>query len=170
MGDERIFKLHADMALARAGAEWAFARLAGSLRDIFPASAEIRHVGATAIPGCLTKGDLDVVVRVAPEDFAQAEAALAERFARNNGSDLTEAFAAFEDPSASPHVGIQLTAVGGACDDFHLFADALQRDPALVARYNALKLKFDAQAMDDYRAAKSLFIAGVLGGRNDEGA
>ena len=40
------------------------AKLNASLRPLLP-TAEIEHIGATAIPGALTKGDLDVMVRVA---------------------------------------------------------------------------------------------------------
>ena len=105
------------------------------------------HVGATAVPGCLTKGDLDVVVRVEPADFAAAEARLAGRFGRNAGSVRTEDFAAFAEAGRSPPLGIQLTVKGGALDIFHAFAAALRGDPALVRRYNALKLRFRGRPM-----------------------
>ncbi|WP_334493720.1 GrpB family protein [Bradyrhizobium sp. AZCC 1614] len=52
---------------------------------MLPTSAEMHHVGATAIPGCLTKGDLDIVIRVDAADFSQVDAQLAERFSRNLG-------------------------------------------------------------------------------------
>src|SRR4030095_4363123 len=107
-----------------------------------PGSAEVLHTGATAVPGCLTKGDLDIVVRVDRVDFAASEALLADRFRRNTGSIRTDEFAAFEDPDRSPHLGVQLTVKGGALDDFHRFAETLRQDPLLVRRYNDLKLRF----------------------------
>lgn len=160
---EPDFALHPDPDRARADAEQLFERISLELARILPASADIRHVGATAVRGCLTKGDLDIVGRVAAEDFVAADAALATRFARNVGSKRTETFSSFEDDATSPHLGIQLTVAGGADDYFHLFADALGRDPELVARYNALKRRFDGKPMDVYRAAKSAFIRDVLG-------
>jgi GrpB-like predicted nucleotidyltransferase (UPF0157 family) len=57
-----------------------------------PATADVRHIGATAVPDCLTKGDLDIVVRVPSDDFADADTALATLFARNEGSIRTEGF------------------------------------------------------------------------------
>ena len=134
MSAEPNFTIHPDTAAVRAAAEELFTQVASALRALLPASAEIRHIGATAIPGCLTKGDLDIVVRVEQQHFARADELLAQRFARNTGSVRTGAFSAFEDTEASPPLGIQLTAVDGPYDDFHLFVDALQRDPHLVER------------------------------------
>jgi len=42
--------------------------------------AEVHHVGSTAIPGLLTKGDLDILVRVDRNRFADADALLASIF------------------------------------------------------------------------------------------
>ena len=162
MSLEPAFTIHPDTAAARGAAEQLFARIAVALREMLPASADIRHIGATAIPGCLTKGDLDIVVRVEPKDFTQADAALADRFARNVGSVRTDSFSAFEDTASLPPLGIQLTVVGGPYDDFHLFTDALTRDQQLVAKYNELKMRFDGMPMNDYRSAKDSFIAEVL--------
>lgn len=161
---EPVFSLHRDAAEARAHADRLFGHVSSELRALLPPSADIRHIGATAIPGCVTKGDLDIVVRVASVDFLTADGALAGRFSRNIGSKRTANFASFEDAATSPHLGIQLTVVDGEDDYFHLFAEALMRDPELVARYNALKRQFDGQPMDVYRAAKSAFVTRVLSG------
>ncbi len=162
MPSEPNFVLHPNEAEARAAAELLFQRTALQLRALLPLSADIRHIGATAIPGCLTKGDLDIVVRVAAEDFAAADEALARRFARNTGSKRTDGFSSFEDATTWPHLGLQLTVVGGGDDYFHLFAEALMRDPDLVAQYNALKRQCDGMPMDTYRATKGDFIETVL--------
>ena len=129
---------------------------------MLPAAAEIRHIGATAVPGCLTKGDLDIVIRVAAEDFRQTEAVLASRFARNSGSVRTDTFSAFEDKSRAPDLGVQLTVIGGPFDVFHRFVEALLLSPRLVEDYNALKRAHDNGDMAVYRAAKDAFIARVL--------
>lgn len=156
------FHVAADHHQAREAAERLFASMQVQLVAVLPATCEVLHIGATAVPGCLTKGDLDIVVRVKREDFEAAEAALAARFARNSGSIQTEAFAAFEDEACTPHLGIQLTVKGGELDIFHRFVAALRADPALVSRYNALKIAHDGQPMDDYRAAKDAFVTNVL--------
>ena len=162
MADTETFNLASDLALAVRQAEAAFRVLVRELEGLLPASAEVRHAGATAIAGCVTKGDLDIVVRVDAADFARAEASLAGRFQRNAGSIRTTDFASFEDPARTPPVGVQLTVKGGAFDVFHLFTDALNADPALVRRYNELKLTFAGRPMADYRLAKDAFVAEVL--------
>ncbi|ODA66339.1 hypothetical protein A7A08_02737 [Methyloligella halotolerans] len=153
----------ADMEAAREAADRLFAATASRLKQLLSDQAEILHIGATAIPGCLTKGDLDIVVRVAPDDFAAADQALSAHYARNSGSVRTGGFSAFEQPGSSPPLGIQLTALGGEYDVFHLFAERMREDPDLVVRYNALKRRFDGQPMEAYREAKSYFIRAVLG-------
>lgn len=162
MANEGNFVIQTDIEASRRAAERLFAETALRLRSLLPASARVRHIGSTAIPGCLTKGDLDIVIRVEQQDFAQADEILASRFRRNTGSARTASFSAFEDSDVTPCLGIQLTLIDGPHDDFHVFAEALRRDAELVARYNDLKRTFDGRPMDDYRAAKDKFIAEVL--------
>lgn len=157
-----LFSLHPDQAAARQAAKGLFEQVERELKAVLPPSADVRHVGATAVPGCLTKGDLDIVVRVAAEAFAEADRALAARFARNEGSKRTDSFSAFEDASATPHLGVQLTVAGGKEDFFHLFVDALTACPQLLDRYNSLKRSFDGQLMVEYRQAKDAFVLAVL--------
>jgi GrpB-like predicted nucleotidyltransferase (UPF0157 family) len=162
MADDETFQIAQDTEGARSVAEALFEAVARELKSMLPASAIVLHVGATAVAGCLTKGDLDIVVRVDRDDFVLAEERLAAAFARNGGSIRTADFAAFEDDGRSPHLGIQLTIVGGRFDVFHLFVQALRDDPTLVLRYNALKTRFDHGPMRDYRAAKDAFVSEVL--------
>jgi len=106
MADDEVFSLAANADVAREAAEVLFAVVAVELVSVLPGSAEVLHVGATAVPGCLTKGDLDIVVRVDRVDFAFSEALLAKRFSRNEGSIRTDEFAAFEDPDRCPNLGV----------------------------------------------------------------
>jgi GrpB-like predicted nucleotidyltransferase (UPF0157 family) len=94
-------------------------------------NADIRHVGSTAIYGCLTKGDLDVLVRVDQDGFQEADRALSEMFARNEGSDRTESFSAFADASASPDLGVQLVVRGSTHDKFTVWIDRLNNNDEL---------------------------------------
>ncbi len=157
-------RLHADPDAARAQAASLFRSLAARLGERLPPSVRISHVGSTACAGLETKGDLDILVRVPPPDFAAAEKALAETCPRNTGSVRTADFAAFEMPGETMPVGVQLTAIGGAFDHFHLFMAALSAHPALVDGFNEVKRLFDGQSMHEYRAAKALFINAVLDG------
>ena len=151
-----------DADRARQEAQRLFRAVSKSLAQLLPPTADVRHIGATAVPGCLTKGDLDIVVRVPVDQFSDADAVLASRFARNKGSVRSETFAAFEDASSQPHLGIQLVAINGPFDFFHLFVEALQQSPRLVEEYNALKRRHDGADMALYRAAKDAFVEAVL--------
>ena len=64
----------------------AYEEVGGALRALLPRAC-LNHVGSTSVPGSLTKGDLDVCVLVSAAAFADADAALASRYARNEGSD-----------------------------------------------------------------------------------
>ncbi|MHC2019620.1 hypothetical protein [Methylobacterium sp. CM6247] len=76
--------------------------------------ADLRHVGASAIPVCLTKGGLDLVVRVDAAEFDRAEAALAASFQMMKpGSIQTDDFAAFADETRAISLGLQLTVENG---------------------------------------------------------
>lgn len=158
-----VLALPEDQRALRDRAAHLFGRVRAEPEVALPADCHVLHVGATAIPGCLTKGDLDLVVRCKATDFAKADRVLADRFARNLGSLSTANFSAFEDAASVPPCGVQLTVRGGPLDVFHLFADALRNDAILVGRYNALKRRYDGRSMDAYRDAKAAFVHSVLG-------
>lgn len=148
MIEKNSFILPKDMDKAHTVAATLFTRTAAFLRSILPVSAEILHVGATAVPECLTKGDLDIVVRVKQDDFVTAHSAIAAEFGTNEGSVKTEGFAAFEDKNSIPELGIQLTAVGGAFDFFHKFSEFLRTHPQQLEKYRAAKDAFISETLD----------------------
>jgi GrpB-like predicted nucleotidyltransferase (UPF0157 family) len=134
------------------------ARLAPPCRE-----ADIQHIGSTAVPGCLTKGDLDVCVRVPPAHFAACEAALAQALARNVGSLHTSTLASFIYAHSAPdEAGVQLVAIGSEHDTFVRFRDLLLASPQHVEQYNALKRAWHGKPMDAYRDAKSAFVEALL--------
>ncbi len=153
----------ASPASAAEAAERMFRSLRPRLAAVLPSEAVIEHVGATAVSGCLTKGDLDISVQVGPQAFAAADLALSGLFERNAGSVRTDSFSAFKCDDVRPPVGIQLVVRGAPLDVFVRFRDCLRADPALIERYNALKRSHEGADMSAYRAAKAAFIAAVLG-------
>jgi GrpB-like predicted nucleotidyltransferase (UPF0157 family) len=124
--------------------------------------AQIEHIGSTAIPGCLTKGDLDILVRVPSARFHEADEILSTRYARNTGSVRNDTFASFHDENANPPLGVQLTAIGGPFDDFLPFRDWLLKNQTWVERYNRLKADCEGLDMDEYRRRKGAFVEEVL--------
>ncbi len=53
---------------------------------------DIQHIGSTAIPNSITKGDLDIQVRVSKEDFTKAVEILSTIYDINEGSTKTDFF------------------------------------------------------------------------------
>jgi GrpB-like predicted nucleotidyltransferase (UPF0157 family) len=125
-------------------------------------SAEIQHIGSTAISGATTKGDLDVLVRVSRDAFARANKLLSARYARNTESLRSRSFASFKDDKSDPPTGIQLVVRGSAQDHFQKFRDAMNADASLVRRYNELKGLAAGRSMAEYRRRKGKFIQKVL--------
>ena len=130
--------------------------------------ADVEHVGATAVPGALTKGDVDVLVRVRETAFQTAIAILARRYAIHQPHNWTPTLASFKVPdTVEREVGIQLVVEGSDADGFFLpFRDALINSPALLAEYNQLKQRLDGLDYEHYTEQKGEFIEGVLRGLN----
>jgi GrpB-like predicted nucleotidyltransferase (UPF0157 family) len=101
--------------------------------------AEVEHVGSTAVPGALTKGDVDLLVRVRRDDFPVAVEALGGVYAVHQPQNWTACLASFVDAEATePPVGVQLVVAGSADDAlFVAFRDALIADAALLAEYTS---------------------------------
>jgi GrpB-like predicted nucleotidyltransferase (UPF0157 family) len=141
------------------GIEDAFECERARLLALLPA-AEVLHTGGTSIPSALTRGDLDVQVRVAPADFVSARDKLSGAYASYQPETWTDEFATFVRADAQVDTGVALTAVGGEHDRRFLIAwRRLRSDPHLLADYNALKEAHAGSTDDDlYRAAKSAFF------------
>jgi GrpB-like predicted nucleotidyltransferase (UPF0157 family) len=134
--------------------------------------AEVEHVGSTAVPGCLTKGDIDVLVRVSRADFQQALTVLDDLLARSTKNEPTDDYVEYEYSAAAVAASVQLVAAGGAHDDFHRLKAILKSDSEALERFNALKLRYDGRSMTEYRQAKaalidSLLAANTVGGKGD---
>jgi GrpB-like predicted nucleotidyltransferase (UPF0157 family) len=158
---ESVFRL-VPAADAHRLAAVAYARWFEVLSALLPDVSTIEHVGATSIAGCLTKGDLDIVVRVRPCAFANAGIKLASQFERNVGSACSPEYSPFICDDSDPPLGVQLVVEGSEFDFFHTFRDALRSNPRLLTTYNALKREHEGRAMTEYRSAKAVFVAEVL--------
>lgn len=132
------------------------------LRVVLPPDAEILHIGATAIPNCLTKGDLDIAVRIENLSFIPARNLLQRMFKRNLGSYQSAYFAAFETIFNGVPVGFELVIKDSPLDVFAQFREMLLSNPNLVFKYNRLKRQCHGQSMQRYRKIKSRFIDEVL--------
>ena len=124
--------------------------------------AEVEHVGGTAVPGCLTKGDIDVLVRVSRADFQQALTVLDDLLVRSTRNEPADDYVEYEYSAAAVATSVQLVAAGGTHDDFHRLKAILKADPEALERFNAMKLRYDGRSMTEYRQAKAALVDSLL--------
>jgi GrpB-like predicted nucleotidyltransferase (UPF0157 family) len=120
--------------------------------------ADIQHIGSTAIPGTITKGDMDLVVRVPKEKFAKSRDRLNSIYDIHQPENWSSTFVSFKDDRKALPLGIQLTILHGEDDVFIRFRDQLRTDPQLLAEYNALKENCQNQSAEFYLEKKGAFF------------
>jgi GrpB-like predicted nucleotidyltransferase (UPF0157 family)/ribosomal protein S18 acetylase RimI-like enzyme len=122
--------------------------------------AEVDHIGATAVPGALSKGDLDLMIRVPEPAFDDAVAALDSEYQRNHSEEWTPSLASFiEAPEVDLPVGVQLVVAGCIADRaFGGWRDRLRADSRLLADYNGFKTEHADDDYEQYTEAKGRFI------------
>lgn len=130
-------------------------RIARSLPD-----AEIEHIGATAVPGTITKGDLDINIRVSVAAFQNTVDVLKGMYEINQPENWTGEFASFKDELRD--IGVQVTVKNSPEDYYVPLREYLREHPETVARLNELKLRFEDQDMDEYRGAKGEFFQKLI--------
>ena len=136
-----------------------FASEKQKLSKLLP-TADIQHIGGTSVPGSISKGDLDINVRVTPKDFQRATEILTKLYQINQPHNWTAGFASFKDDTRD--LGIQVTAIGSPDDYFVAQRDYLRAHPDKVTELNTLKEKFEGKSMDEYRKAKGIFFEKLL--------
>jgi hypothetical protein len=88
------------------------ARLAPLVRG----SWELVLTGGSSVPGALTKGDVDLHLRVGPAGFAECVAALRGAYDVVHPEIWQDTLATFEVPGAPLPTGVAVTPVGSAHD------------------------------------------------------
>jgi GrpB-like predicted nucleotidyltransferase (UPF0157 family) len=150
--------------------------LAPSLREHLPSisarlaslvpEAEFHHVGATAIPGAITKGDVDVLLRVEASRFAEATAILRRHFLTRQRENWTDSFASFGDDSSFPFsLGVQLVIKDSESDFFLFLHDYFTSDAQHLAEYNRIKMESAPMGTEEYWKAKDRFLAPIIAAR-----
>jgi GrpB-like predicted nucleotidyltransferase (UPF0157 family) len=126
---------------------------------------EVVLTGAASVPGALTKGDLDLHLRVPPESFGGAVDSLSTVYRPSSRSAWAATLAVFDVPSARP-TGLAVTPRGSEHDvRFRRAWLLLRDDPGLLAEYNELKRDTFGDASYDER--KSAFFTRIVTGRGD---
>lgn len=142
-------------------------RTFSSVRDAMISAlplAQVEHVGSSAIPGAISKGDIDVCVIVEADQHQEAISMLQQMGYTVKPDTLrTPALCMLQSPRTDVDLALQVIAKGSKFEFFMTFRDALRNDPSLVQKYNELKLRHQMLGVTQYRAAKGKFIEDVLG-------
>jgi GrpB-like predicted nucleotidyltransferase (UPF0157 family) len=141
----------------------AFQRHSREIRTLAP-SATVEHTGATSIPGSLTKGDVDLLVRVRESDFAAAVEALRGRYAVNQPDNWTATFASFsEEREGELPLGVQLVVAGSETEaSFVRLRRVLRSRPDLVEELNELKRRHEGGDPETYVREKQALYEAIL--------
>lgn len=130
-------------------------------------NAVVEHIGSSAIPRAVSKGDLDICVLVAQSDHAPSAGTLiGYGYAEKLDTLRNEQLCMLEWHNAGEMHAVQLVAQGSPFEMFIAFRDALLARPALVDEYNQVKLNAAHLSATEYRAAKAIFIERVLSETN----
>jgi len=140
-------------------------RLFARIRLLLP-DAELHHIGATAVPGALTKGDIDILLWTLPSDFSAAVDALKQQFQIKQPANWTPEFASFGDDTAyALPVGVQVV-IKDSSVDFLLFLRNYFIDHSeALHEYDRLKAAHSKDSPEDYWKAKNEFLSRILVGR-----
>jgi len=132
-----------------------------TLSKLLP-TADIQHVGSTAIPNALTKGDMDINVRVRKNEFDKALGELSNIYDDNKGNTRTSVFASFKKSGLDLPLGIQLTVIDSEMDFFVKQRDFFLAYSEHQKEYDRLKQTFDGKPMSEYRLAKEKFFEKMM--------
>ncbi len=118
----------------------------------------VQHVGSTAIPNSLTKGDLDIQVRVKKKDFAKTVKKLMKLYKKDTENRRTKTYVGLKKCNGEIPIGIQVTVIGLKEDDFSKLRDILLSNPKHQKEFDSLKKKYNGKTMSEYRRAKAKFF------------
>jgi GrpB-like predicted nucleotidyltransferase (UPF0157 family) len=120
---------------------------------------ELVLTGSASVPGALTKGDIDLHLRVAPDGFEAAVVRLRLAYPVGSPHSWAETLAVFDVPR-SRATGLAVTPVGSEHDRrFTRAWEELRSRPELLLQYNALKLA--STGAEDYEVRKSDFFTAI---------
>ena len=138
----------------------AFDRHRVLISKILP-DARIEHIGSSAVPGAVSKGDLDIFIGVSPSEHEDAVAALIScGFSEHRNTLRTNELCMLMSPE--PDVSLQVVANASEFEFFIIFRDVLRSSPDILNQYNQLKRSCEVMDQDDYRKIKSEFIEDIL--------
>jgi len=126
-------------------------------------SARIEHIGASAVEGLISKGDLDVFVGVDYQNFDESIVKLMSLgYREKEGTLRTDSLCMFVVDRYPWDAAVQLVSNDSEFEFFLEFRDKLKANEGLAQEYNKLKMECAGMEPDEYREVKSRFIEDVL--------
>jgi GrpB-like predicted nucleotidyltransferase (UPF0157 family) len=123
----------------------------------------IEHIGASSVPGAVSKGDLDVLVGVAQYDFYNIRLALEKLgFQEKLNTLRTENLCMLFTEEFNHDVAIQLIVNGSEFENFITFRELLRSNKTILDKYNEIKRGASILGEDEYRALKSKWVEEIL--------
>ncbi|MFW2055887.1 GrpB family protein [Acinetobacter haemolyticus] len=126
----------------------------------------VEHIGSSAIPNAVSKGDLDIYIEIPQKYFLETIDNLKKlNFKEKLDTLRTNELCMLE--SLDNDVALQIVTSGSVFRFFLIFRDRLKESPDLVEQYDALKHSCTGIPQDRYRELKAEFIQRVLKMNND---
>ena len=125
--------------------------------------ARVEHIGASAIPGAVSKGDLDIFVGVPKNKHEEClEKIISLGFKIKEDTLRTDSLCMLISDEYACDTAIQLVVNGSEFEFFLTFRNKLMRNESLLLEYNRIKQQYQSSSEEEYRKAKSTFINDVL--------
>lgn len=123
--------------------------------------ARVEHIGSSAIPNAISKGDLDIYIEVSAQQFLDAIKKL-QQLGFKEKPDTLRTHQLCMLQSQVHDVALQIVVTGSEFQNFLTFRDQLRHHPELVQQYNQLKQSCSGTSPEQYRQIKAIFIQNVL--------
>jgi len=139
-----------------------FQALCRQLKSMLPHHG-IEHIGASSIPGAVSKGDLDICI-ITPQGKLSATINTIKTLGYQEKADTlrTDQLCMLIPQSGNGDVALQVIETGSRFEFFLTFRDALRANPSWVIDYNQVKYDAAFLSEDEYRDKKADFIESIL--------
>lgn len=124
----------------------------------------IEHIGSSAIPHAISKGDLDICVIVPTDTQLEDIVKILQShgYQEKTNTLRTSELCMLVSPRDDLDLALQVIQQGSEFENFIHFRDALTKNSELVSEYNQLKADSAHLSQDRYRQAKADFIHRIL--------
>lgn len=123
----------------------------------------IEHIGASAIPAAISKGDLDICIITPNGQLADTITIIKTLGYREKEDTLrTDQLCMLIPQSGNNDVALQIIEAGSQFEFFLTFRNALRANPSWVVDYNQVKQAAASLSEEEYRHKKADFIDSIL--------